>query len=283
VDGLDHSVEEPLGHGLLSSDFWRAVLLREPASRTPAGHEPFSLGEHYLRDSLDGWSYQLLRQRLAGAQSRKTWMPARACSAERQTPLVAALAAGQLGVEFSSYDAPLALGERRQLRGADPGFAALLGSGFHAPSGWGVWSQPGRSELIVPVQPTQDATLELILELRCFEGLLDRCPVLEVRVGETLCAAVMFRPVGSRAARVVVRTPVQFGPVCFTLSMTDAGSPHDAGLGDDTRRLGFGLTRIEAVLFAGSAKPSEQALSVWGIPNAAGEYTSEPTQVTWLD
>lgn len=282
VAGLDLSSEAPLGHGVLSNDFWRAVL-RRPAGKATSGgsSEPLALGEHYLRDSLDGWSYQLLRQRLVGARSRKNWMPARAWSAEQQTSITSALAAGQPDVEFVHFDAPLVPGERRRLRGADAGFAALLGNGFHAPGGWGVWSQPGRSELIVPVQAKASGTLHLALEVRCFEGLLDRCPVLEVLVEDRLCAAVMFRPVSSRSARVEVHTAVKAGPVWFTLLMTDAESPLETGLGEDPRRLGFGLTQIDLALLEETAPTTSQALSVWGIPSAAGEYTVEPLLLNW--
>ena len=283
VQGLDLGLDEPLGHALLSDEFWRAVLLNE-APRTEFGAaDPFALGEHYLRDSLDDWSYQLLRKRLQGAQARKTWMPAGTLAAEHEAALVAALRGGQPGVDLKSLDPPLALGERRRLRGSDPGFAAMLGSGFHGVGGWGVWSQPGRSELIVPVRSVTAATLHLTLELRCFEGLLEQCPVLEVRVGDRLCAAVMFRPVGSRTARVHVHTPASHGPIRFSLLMNDASSPLDTGPGDEPRRFGFGITQIEISLDNEAPTVEAQGLTVWGIPSAAGEYTAEPTQVAWLD
>lgn len=283
VEGLDLGIDEPLGHALLSDGFWRAVLLGEAPRAESDAADPFVLGENYLRDSLDGWSYQLLRHRLQGAQARKTWMPAGTLDAAREVALVAALQGGQAGVQLRRLDPPLALGERRRLRGSDAGFSALLGSGFHDAGEWGVWSQPGRSELVVPVQSSSGATLHLTLELRCFEGLLERCPVLEMRVCERLCATVLFRPVGSHSARVHVHTPASQGPVRFTLSMTEAGSPLETGLGDDPRQFGFGLTQIEIGLANEAPAHGAQGVAVWGIPSAAGEYTAEPTQVTWMD
>ena len=283
VEDLDLGVDEPLGHALLSDEFWRAVLLGEAPRAVLEAADPFVLGEHYLRDSLDNWSYQLLRRHLQGAQARKTWMPSGTLAPEREAALIAALGSGQPGVEFSSFDPPLAQGERRRLRGSDPGFAALLGSGFHGVGSWGVWSQPGRSELIVPVRSAPRATLHLTLDVRCFEGLLEQCPVLEVRVGDRLCAAVLFRPLGSRAARVHVHTPASDGPVRFCLMMINASSPLDTGPGDDPRRSAFAITQIEIALETETLTDESQGLAVWGIPSAAGETTAGPTQVTWLE
>ena len=292
VAGVDVGVDHALGHGVLSDGFWHALLHRKPSStnsqiRAPA--DTFHLGEHYLRDSLDSWSYQLLRDRLRGAQSRRTWMPAADMTAERRDELLRALrgeAAAESGgpLPVILRDPPLAPGERRRLRGADPGFGALLGKGFHALDPAGVaWSQPGGSEMLLPVQPAPGAVLTVTLELRCFEGLLERCPVLQILAGGQVCALAMFRPSGAHSARVCVSLDASTAPIELLLSMNESCSPAQAGLGHDAREFGFGLTEIELELQLARRTPRQRpgSVPVWGIPGVTGESIAEPTSLRW--
>jgi len=290
--GVDVGVDHPLGHGVLSDGFWHKVLQQEPlpfASQVTAPADTFHLGEHYLRDSLESWSYQLLRDRLRGAPSRRTWMPAADMTAGRRDELLRAVR-GEAASESSgalpvtTRDPPLALGEQRRLRASDPGFGALLGKGFHAlDPAWGVWSQPGGSEMLLPVQPAPDTILTVTLELRCFEGVLERCPVLQVVAGGQVCALAMFRPSGARSARVCIRLDASTGPMELLLSLSESCSPAQAGLSHDTREFGFGLTAVELELQAHTRNPRKRPglVPVWGIPGATGESVAEPTSLRW--
>ena len=292
VAGVDVGVDHPLGHGVLSDGFWRALLHQEPLptdSRTSAPADTFHLGEHYLRDSLVSWSYQLLRDRLRGAQARRTWMPAADMAAERRDALLRAVRGGAAAERGDPLpvvlrDPPLALGERRRLRIADPGFGALLGKGFHAlDPGWGVWSQPGGSELLLPVQPADGAVLTVTLELRCFEGLLERCPVLQIQVAGQVVALAMFRPSGAHSARVCLSLDASTAPIELLLTMNESCSSAQAGLGQDERELGFGLTEIELELQLARRTPRQRpgSVPVWGIPGVTGESIAEPTSLRW--
>ena len=96
VDGVDLGVDRPLTHHVLGDDFWNAIWGDGPPSQVP--NDGFYLGEHYLRDSLVSWSYQLLRDRLQGARSRRTWMPAAGMDSPRRTSLLTALRDGPDGM-----------------------------------------------------------------------------------------------------------------------------------------------------------------------------------------
>ena len=295
VAGADVGVDHPLGHGVLSDGFWRALLHQEPlpaTSSTSAPADTFHLGEHYLRDSLESWSYQLLRDRLRGAQGRRTWMPAVGMTAERRDALLRAVRGGTAAdgghtLPVTLRDPPLALGERRRLRSADAGFGALLGKGFHAlDPGWGAWSQPGGSELLLPVEPADGAVLTVTLELRCFEGLLERCPVLQIRVAGQVVALAMFRPSGAHTARVCLSLDASTAPIELLLTMNASCSQAQAGLGQDEREFGFGLTEIElalqpAVRTGRTLRKRLGSIPVWGIPGATGETMTEPSTLRW--
>ena len=137
--------------------------------------------------------------------------------------------------------------------------------------------------MLLPVQLAPGAVLTVTLELRCFEGLLERCPVLQILAGGQVCALAMFRPSGAHSARVCVSLDASTAPIELLLSMNESCSPAQAGPGHDAREFGFGLTEIELELQLARRTPRQRpgSVPVWGIPGVTGESIAEPTSLRW--
>lgn len=295
VEGIDQPFDAPLGHGVLDDAFWLQVLSGQAptarkGSRLAGGAhpEPFARGEHYLRDSLESWSYNLLRSRLAGSACRKVLMPHAGLSIDRRRRLVRALtspwpdesppgdpigAAPPTGVALEHMAPPIGLGDTLVIKGDEPAFGQLLGAGFHPVEGWGAWSSERRSELLVAAAaPAGGALLRVTLELGGFEGTVAMSPVLTFTAGSRLLGVLLLRSADARAARVSLALPAAPGLVCLVIELSHMTSPRDAGLSVDMRPLGFGLSAVElelrpqddAELLAMMADPL-----VWGLPQAA--------------
>jgi hypothetical protein len=269
----------PLGHSVISDAVWRRILGR-PSSGLgiPSEQSAWGVGDHYLRDSLDGWGYPALRNRLAGTHARTRWLPSAYMSADRESELLDQMhppPRWQGEISLVRTSPPLRLNESRRFSGSDPGFQELLGAGFHLGEAWGAWSRPGRSELIIPVQPDADAVLEVSLEVRCFEGVLLECPVLEIFSGDELLGVVMFRPMHHRSARVNVTCRADRAPVCLVMRMPDGASPEELNLANDPRQIAFGVAEINLRLSKGQA-PKRTGVSVWGLPSDDGSPSSLP-------
>jgi hypothetical protein len=260
----------PLGHGALSDDVWRSILGRGSETRKtkPTAREEWAFGDHYLRDSLDGWGYRALRNRLEGVGAHIRWLPAALMTEERAAELLQKLHPAPYSdgeVELKVSGPPLKLHENRSLTGSDPAFADLLGSGFHAPEHWGAWAQPGASELVVPVEPRNGAVLEVELEVHCFEGVLPQCPVLEVSHEDQMLGVVMFRPIALRTAQLKLACRADHAPVRLTFQMSDGASPDAIEQSADKRQLGFCITKVEFRLTKRSIR-NRQGVAVWGLP-----------------
>jgi hypothetical protein len=271
----------PLGHGVLSDATWEAILQRTTKTATnPTAQFSWVLGEHYLRDSLDGWDYQSLRNRLRGIQARTLWLPACDVADSRVTELLEQLHPpprwdGEITLRQGTP--PIRLNETRSYTGSDPGFSELLNIGFHPVENWGAWSVPGRSELIIPVESRSGTILEITLHVICFEGVLDQCPVLEVSNEDELLGVAMFRPNALKTAEMNILCRADIGPVRLGFMMSDSASPKDHG-STDNRQLGFGISRIDLHLARGPLKKSS-GVAVWGLPTDDGRASHLPMQL----
>ncbi len=273
----------PLGHRSLSDEVWRSILGRGSEARKTKPHtgSAWALGDHYLRDSLEGWGYQALRNRLAGLRADTRWLPSALMSEERAGELLQQLHplpqwAGEIELKVS--ERPLKLNETRSLSGTDPGFADLLGAGFHGAEDWGAWALPGASELVIPVDPTNGAVLEVDVDVRCFEGTLHQCPVLEVSHEDEMLGVVMFRPIALRSAQMKLTCRADNAPVRLKFQMSDGVSPYEGGNSSDTRPLGFGITKVDLRL---TKRPTRNGhgVAIWGLPADDGRPSTMPMQL----
>ena len=289
VPEVDVPAQGTYGHGVLTAEFWDAVLSGDsPKIAVPkkAPFDDFPLGEHYLRNSLEAWSFRALQYGLGDIGSRKTLVPTEALMPQRRDALLSALTgaatpvapqraierAHALGMQLDFLDPPLALGELREVALNGPSATTYLAYGFHALESWGGWSSDIRSQLVLPVGPAalqSHARLDISMRVRAFDGLLPDAPVLRISSGNQLVGYVFFRASGLNQ-QTINFTLTPSSPLCrIDLEMTDLESPAAKGLSADQRWLGFALSRLTVVCAApttpAEAESPSATCQLWGI------------------
>ena len=276
-----------LGHGVLCPSFWGRVLGRDDA-RSP---DAFCLGENYVRNSLDTWSFRPLQNGLSGLNNRKVLFPSATVADNRCKSLLAALTsfdplplldprlsterAAKAGVELAVLDGPLRIGERRVIRLDSGGSTnmAFLGRGFHPPETWGVWSSTLVAELTLEVAPedvSHGARLNVFLPVSVYEGLLPHCPVLRVLADGVPLGYAMFRPSTSNWQKLEFAVDVKATLCRIGLELSQLESPASKLDPHDARWLGIGLTEfeVECVSLVQASEPRHAPAGgtrLWGI------------------
>jgi len=260
VPEVDQRPMQCVGHAVLEDSFWDAVF-RHSALRPPSANV-FALGDNFIRDSIESWSFGPLRTGLSGLTSRKTIWPAAGLNEQRFCALVAASVASQeaessdiaatvdaarsAGVDLVAMT-PLRLDETRsyQLSGATA--SPWLVSGFYPPETWGCWSATHRCsiQLLVSQQTVANGgLLDFKIPIRVFSGLLPDSPVVRISYAGNTCAYAFFRPSAGDTMEVEFQLR-SAGFVCqldFELSRIDSPAMHGQA---DTRQLGLALTTIQ--------------------------------------
>lgn len=265
----------PLGHGLLDPAFWRAVLGHGPLPQPVA---PFADGDHHLRDSLESWAFAALRDGLRVAPCHKVIVPGADLPPATVLAMSRALmgddASNRQGVSIHLRHPPLRAPDVLRLRGPDPGLAEFLAEGFHAPEAWGVWTSQRRSRLAIPVlrgATAQPRAVRLSLQLKIYDGLLARAPVLCVSSRGGPLALVCFRPGSPRSHTVHVDVPIENDMADVELALSSLASPSDEGKADQ-RQIGVGLVELSAQVVDEDPGIAPRGPSLWGV-------TDEPVRL----
>lgn len=277
------------GHGVLEAPFWDEVLKAgsSPGRSAVGSHlDSFHLGEHYLRNSLDAWSFRPLQSGVTSMTSRKALIPSGTLTSERRDALLGAMLgdahpvpparaiarASTLGLRLDFLDAPLILGERREVALDGPAAAAYLVHGFHPFESWGGWSSELSSKIVIPVGAealARHAQLDISMRVRAFEGLLHRAPVMRVSSEGQLLGFVFFRATGANQ-QTISFTVTPSSPLCrIDLELSDLESPAEGGFSFDQRWLGFALSQFTVACHAPASGESDlDSCQVWGIGTA---------------
>jgi hypothetical protein len=121
--------------------------------------------------------------------------------------------------------------------------AFILGAGWGPLEPWGVWSLGTRSHLTLPYRTPPGGPLRIGLAGRVF--MPPRDVKILVQAGSRVLCEHAARLDRSEAllelSPIRVETP---GPLGLTLEISGAGTPAELGIGEDIRRLGFGLERL---------------------------------------
>lgn len=135
------------------------------------------------------------------------------------------------------YD--IASGEEVEF-GAGRAGVRLLGSNWHSPEEWGVWSKgPSTITLDLPRRPVS-LTVRAMIFAPATRPSLD----FEVRVNGTALTVWRFAA-GQPDAEKTVSLPVFDGAVTIEfVPMAPLISPREAGVSEDDRKLGLGLRRL---------------------------------------
>jgi hypothetical protein len=249
---------------VLGAPFWAAVLGGEQAcgdASPPRPADDFHLGEHYLRNSLDAWSFRPLQHGLAAMSSRKTLVPAAGLGPARRDALLAGLLgdpvpstptralarAKTLGLQLALLDPPLALGECREVAFDGPAAASYLADGFDGAGLRRGWSSARHAALVIPViAPTPDVEprLDITLEVRAGGVLPAQAP--QVRIS---CAGIML---GSLAFGTAAPNPqsisfsvMPIAPLCrIEIDRCDQGPTRDGAALESPMQHGYAVVRL---------------------------------------
>ena len=249
-----HGTDDPLGHRALAPEFWRSALALEHSPLPPSA---FTLGDHYLRDSLEAWAFAALRNGLQLQPCHKTIVAGGDLSAHDLANLASILEGNdgttRANVHVHMRRPPLRTGETVRLRPSDADTRHHFAAGFHAPESWGVWGDGPRSSIVTPVEhddPAASRHVSMRLKLQIDDGLCREAPVLTLSSRGHPLAFVCFRPGGTRSPEVLVNVPVQDNQAELDLTLSRARSPSEDGQ-PDQRSLGIGLIDLTVHLAHG--------------------------------
>jgi hypothetical protein len=277
------------GHAVMGVEFWRAILAgvgstvnaKRPTNKP---RDDFVLGEHYIRNSLESWSYRALQFGLDIRPARKTFLQSDGLEPARRNQLLGGLLsfeqASELeprdairqarleGLQLHLLDPPVRSGEMRAIAMGSPASGAYLAEGFHALESWGVWSSALCSSMVFPVARTavaQRTLLRVTLKLQAYESLLPSAPVLRIDHLSSTLAYVFFRSGERSTQSVVVEFPVHSTLERLHFELTALESPASRGKSTDARWLGFALHEIEVVCVPDDPQRKQRSCTLWGI------------------
>jgi hypothetical protein len=287
IPGVDCSSTPMIGHAVFTPQFWAGIMKGEPTMGTASGEASFFMGEHYMRNSLDAWSYRAIQyaltvepsarliapsQSLTDEKLKKLAVECRGASHATDTSLAQSIEKAQSqGIALRFLPKALAFGGKCALPIHQAEGAYYLYKGFHHPESWGVWSSERHSALLIPLAVNDGemtrATIEI--EVKVFEGIVNKSPVLKISTAEQDIGYVMFRPSSMHPEKLVFEVFTSSATLQIYFELTHTASPAEIYSGSDTRLLGFGINSVNII----SSVEDENATTsinandckVWGI------------------
>ncbi|MBB3859414.1 hypothetical protein GGQ88_000654 [Novosphingobium hassiacum] len=280
VPGLDNAVQVMVDHRILEREFWDRMLAGD--GDLPAPREtPFYLGDNFVRSTLESWGYAALLSSHPFTRMDKLVLPAADIQPGRGRALCAALvdASEASGEKIASVaadnDITLGLAPDPLVDGAHwewnpriellglPGLSGLLSAELD-----GSWTEGERCRIDLTIGPAADGFMALEGEIRFsfFRGLLGHNPALLVSVDGIPCSAIIHRECEDPYHTLRWRAVVRCGQPCrIDLACSHSGTPVEAGLGDDSRLLGFILHGAEVSAKMARGPSGSKTLRIWGL------------------
>ncbi len=299
--GVDISRACMVSHAVLRDEFWKMLFSGEYKKRKStrsAVADAFSLGDHYIRNSLDAWAFRSLQYGSSIDPVRKLVLPASAATNDRLSALNTILCAALPGAAqellnqgcnqlswgtVSTLPKPFALGARSAIDFAQPEASHYLIAGFHAPEGWGVWSSGKCAKLILPVNlaGVVEAELDISMVVMVFPGIMDHAPVLQITMDGRELGIVLFRKSAKNEQEIGFTCRVK-NPLChIEFFVSHTGSPALLSNSPDQREFGFGLLALSVAVTSVKEGPRDQRGTenmgkIWGVSanEAVGEVTN---------
>ena len=168
-----------------------------------------------------------------------------------------------------------------------PGASHYLVEGFHAPEAWGVWSSGKYARLVLPVDLSGVAEVELDISMvvKVYAGIMAHAPVLQITMEGREVGVVLFRKSAKNEKQINFTGRIK-NPACqIEFRVSHTGSPALSSHSLDQRELGFGLCALSLVV--SSVKEDKQdergteiAGKFWGVSanEAVGEVASRAPQ-----
>jgi hypothetical protein len=123
----------------------------------------------------------------------------------------------------------------------------LLGRGWAPPESWGTWSIGPAAELALDLQHTPAEVVRLSLEARAFPHQPNNRQKINVVVNGVRLAVLEPNPEGvlrSSALDIPAKVASAAKPMRIVFEIARPSSPKDLNVGQDTRKLGIGLTGL---------------------------------------
>lgn len=262
LDGIDIPTSAMVSHAALKDEFWQNIFSSQFQNRkqkTGTASLSFSLGDNFIRNSLDSWAFRPLQSGKFIDPVLKRILPAATATDERILTVSKALCGGASGAlrqmlihgrteqswgSIETLAKPIATGVEIDFTHSSA--AHYLVQGFHAPEGWGVWSSGKYAKLILPIHLADftSVQLEISMVVKAFPGILVHAPVLQIMMSGKEVGIVLFRKSAKNEQHIHFTAYID-NPVCeiyFLISHT--GSPALLNQSTDHRELGFGLCAL---------------------------------------
>jgi len=290
LDGVDIPGAGMVSHAVLQDEFWKEIFsgeYKKNKSGTGTVADAFPLGDHYIRNSLDSWAFRPLQSGSSIDSVRKLVLPAAAATQDRLGALSTTLCAaspsavqqllihGRTQLPWGAIETlpkPLALGARSVIDLSQPGSSHYLVEGFHPPEDWGVWSSGKFARVVLPVDLSGAAEVEVDISMvvKVFQGIMAHAPVLQITMEGREVGIVLFRQSAKNEQQINFTGRIK-NPVCqIEFRVSHTGSPAFLSHSSDQRELGFGLCALSVTV--SSVKEDEQddsstkiAGKFWGV------------------
>lgn len=270
VPDVDVPSDSMVSHATLHNAFWKRLFEGRSAKRQINATIPadsFFLGDDYIRNSLDSWSFRGLQYGLNPEPVRKLIVPSSQITTE-QLALLNNQLCGSSAKEPSDLPAssrheldwgwvdtlqkPIAIGECATVDLTQPAATYYL-EGFHAPESWGVWSSGLHSRILCPIELSgeQETKIEVSMLIKVFDGIRPFAPILQISVEGKEIGIALFRPSLKQEKAIKFTAKVRHSPCHLEFHLTHVQSPRRAGLSPDQRELGFGLSQLVIAVSTG--------------------------------
>lgn len=287
IPGVDCANTPIIGHAVFTPHFWAGVMQREAASITASEVTSFFMGDHYMRNSLDAWSYRAIQYALTLEHSHRLIAPSQSLTDEKLKKL-AVVCRGASHTTDTSLEQSI---EKAQSQGISLKFlpkaiapsgnwdlpihqaesAYYLYKGFHHPENWGVWSSERHSALLIPlaVNSGEQTRATIEIEVKVFEGIVNNSPVLKIFTEEHDIGYVMFRPSNMQPEKLVFDALTSAATLHIYFELTLTASPAEIYNSADARKIGFGINSLNITSTAEKINTATSIhandCKVWGI------------------
>jgi hypothetical protein len=303
LSGVDAPGASMVSHSVLQDEFWKVVFsgdFKKSKSRGGVIANAFPLGDNFIRNSLDAWAFRPLQFGSSIDPVRKLVLPATAAKQHRLEGILTTLCASALNAAplpmingrtqlpwgaVETLPKPFTIGSRSALNLSQPAASHYLVDGFHAPEGWGVWSRGKYAKLVLPVDLSGAAEVEvnITMVVKMFDGVMSQAPVMQITMDGREVGMVLFRTSAKNEQEISFRGRTKTSTCHIEFYVSSSGSPALLSQLPDQRELGFGLSALSvAVSLNEESAYNDSRADVggkfWG--TSASEVVAEITNCT---
>jgi len=264
LDGIDIPNKCLVSHSVLEDAFWKRVFFglgQKRRVRRPSSGGDFFLGDHYIRNSLDAWSFRALQSGLSIEPVRKFIIPSSSLDADRLNNLRNILVDSQPDTpqqntnlshirkpwgQVITIPKPFVVGETSYIDLTQSTASYYLTQGFHGPENWGLWNGSKYSKMILPIDLSgkQEVELAISMVFRIFDGIMQNAPVIKILTDDREIGYILFRTSLGNKQEINFSTITDKVICQIEFYISHVESPFVLGLSNDKRELGFGIEKV---------------------------------------